>query len=376
MGLFVYMPFNLKVFNPLKEVIKDFKFTDLYYSNLRNSTNLFDREVVLVNIGDADRAEIANIINTVNAYEPRVIALDILFADQMEPASDSLLKAAFSNAKDRIILSNHLEENHGDYTQLNSHDWFGRFDKGYANFVGAKPTSSTIRYFRPKTEVDGQVLKSFGSAIVNKYQPEMSVILEERDNNTERINYLGNYDKFVHFDRSDISHNNIELGILKDKIVMLGFMGTRIGAKTMEDIYFTPLNHEITGRTWPDTYGLVIHANIVSMILRNDYINKMSTITAIILAFIICFLHLILFTYFFVKRHIWFHLTAKLTQLFTSILMLYIVFLFFSKSHYEINSTIIIASILLSVDVLYIYESIVAYLYSKKGIKSYFIHEH
>jgi CHASE2 domain-containing sensor protein len=376
MALFAYIPFNIKIFNPIKEEIKDFKFTDLYYSKLRETSSLFDRDVVLVNIGNAGRAEIAQMINVINAQNPKVIALDILFSDLRDPAEDSLLLSSFRAASDRLILSSHLEDDYGQYTIYETNDWFGSYPGGYANFVGSNPTSSTIRYFRPKADIEGDVHRSFGSEIVKKFSPDKVETLDIRDNHTESIHYLGNYDRFIHFDQPEIDAANPELSIMKDKIVMIGFMGSSIGTNTLEDIYFTPLNQELAGRTWPDTYGLVIHANIVSMILRGDYINKMSKFTAIIIAFIVCYLHLIMFTYFFVKRHIWYHLAAKVAQLLTSIILLYIVFVFYSKAHYEINSTIIIVSILLSVDVLYLYESIAAYLYTKKGFKSYFIHEH
>jgi CHASE2 domain-containing sensor protein len=376
MAMLAYIPFNMTIFNPIKEEIKDFKFTDLYYSKLRESSNLFEKDVVLVNIGEAKREEIAEMLQILNGAEPKIIALDILFSERKEPAGDSLLRSAFAQIGNKLILSNHLEDSQGEYTSYYTNPWFGEFESGHVNFVGSNPNSSTIRYFRPEVIDSQKSYSSFASVIVNRFAPEKIKILNERNNRTERIHYLGNYDKFIHFDRLDISEGNPDLEILKDKIVVVGYLGPEIGTNTLDDIYFTPLNQEIAGRTLPDTYGVVIHANIISMILRGDYINKMSTFISIIVAFVVCYLHLILFTYFFVKNHIWYHLAAKVAQLITSILLLYIVFVFFSNMNYEINSTIIIVSILLSVDVLYLYESVAAYLYTKKGFQSYFIQEH
>lgn len=375
-ALFSLIPFNTEIFNPIKEVIRDFKFTDLYYSKLRDSSNLFDREVVLVNIANSDRAEIAEIINNLNTHDPKVIALDILFMDLKESYSDSLLKAAFKSTGDKLVLSSYLEEDQGKYALFNSNYWFGEYDNGYANFVGSNPKTSTIRYFRPSTEVNGLIQNSFAYAIVDHFSPDKNEALIKRDNKTERINYLGNYDKFVHFDAIEVNAANPDLSIIKDKIVMLGYMGPSIGVKTFEDIYFTPLNQEIAGRSFPDTYGIVIHANVVSMVLREDYINQMSKIFSYFIAFFICYLHVILFTYYFVNSHVWNNMVAKLAQIVTSILLLYIIFIFYSKVHYEMKSTLIIVSIILSVDVLYLYDSIVVYIFKKSGKRSYFIVEH
>ena len=66
-----------------------------------------------------------------------------------------------------------------------------------------------------------------------------------------------------------------DLSFIKDKIVLLGFMGINLNDKTFEDIFFTPLNERYAGKSFPDMYGVVIQANIISMILNKKYINTM-----------------------------------------------------------------------------------------------------
>ncbi len=377
MALFAYFPFNVKVFNPIKESLKDFKLTDLYYSKLTKEKGKFEEEVVLINIGNSNREEIAGMLMTINGYEPSVIGADIIFKDLKGNQGDTLLHEAISQVNDKLVMINQLPNSHeGEEEVQRSHPYFTAGLEGYANFVGEKPYASTIRYFRPTTTIKDEKLPSFALQIVKKHNPSAAENLLNRGKYTEKINYTGNYQSFAYFDSDEIFPGNDDLKLLKDKIVLLGYMGPEIGHKVLEDFYFTPLNAEFTGRSIPDMYGMVIHANIISMTLNGNYINKMSKWFAIILAFVVCYLHVIFFMYFFVNKHLWYHLFAKLIQLFTSIIMMYIVFQFYSKGHYEINSTITITAILLSVDVLYVYESIVAFVYKKKGTKSYFIHSH
>lgn len=41
----------------------------------------------------------------------------------------------------------------------------------------------------------------------------------------------------------------------------------------MKDRYYTPLNERSSGRSIPDMFGVIIHANIISMLLDEDYID-------------------------------------------------------------------------------------------------------
>jgi CHASE2 domain-containing sensor protein len=57
----------------------------------------------------------------------------------------------------------------------------------------------------------------------------------------------------------------------------LGFLGEIIGDYVPGDIFFTPLNKKIIGRSLPDMYGVVVHANIIKMILDKEFIYHSKT---------------------------------------------------------------------------------------------------
>ncbi|MEE8351265.1 MAG: adenylate/guanylate cyclase domain-containing protein [Rhodospirillales bacterium] len=75
------------------------------------------------------------------------------------------------------------------------------------------------------------------------------------------INYRGPAKTFPHVSITDILHDNVPEGFLKNKIVLVG--ATAVG---IFDLRVTPF-----GTVFP---GLEIHANVVDSILQNDFLQK------------------------------------------------------------------------------------------------------
>ena len=64
------------------------------------------RELLVVNTGHLDRAELGFLIEKVSSYNPKVIGLDIFFAEhQREPDKDSILSEAFKKTKNLVGVS-------------------------------------------------------------------------------------------------------------------------------------------------------------------------------------------------------------------------------------------------------------------------------
>ena len=87
------IPINFYVLNPMKMALKDFDFNDIAYAKLeKGKSDSIDRRIVIINSGELDRAELGFLIETINAYKPKVIGLDIFFAGTREPEKDSQFK--------------------------------------------------------------------------------------------------------------------------------------------------------------------------------------------------------------------------------------------------------------------------------------------
>ncbi len=375
LGIFSTFPYDIKFLNPIKILMKDFKYTDIYYSKLAEKDKPINSEIVLVNIGNLDRAGIAATLNGLQQADPAVIGVDIMFYGQRDPLSDQFLKEELS--RPNVVVTSILHAEEDPPTILTSNAFFGDLNYAYANLVAGDSLASTIREIMPFFDDGIYYDEAFTSKILEMYDSSAFEDLSMRGNEIETINYYGTYKQFIDYEGEQIIFGEFDPLSVKDKIVLLGYMGNFVGdASNLEDFKYTPLNHEVVGKSIPDMHGLTIHANILTMYMHRQYIDVMPKLLAFFLDFIICYIHVVLFMYLFVKLHLWYHLYAKLIQFITSVILIYILFYFYEMHHYLINATLILITVLISVDVLYLYETLAVVVYKKYGLKSYFIHEH
>ncbi|HYG15113.1 MAG TPA: CHASE2 domain-containing protein, partial [Bacteroidia bacterium] len=158
------------------------------------------------------------------------------------------------------------------------------------------------------------------------------------------------------------------------KIVLMGFLGPDLKTKVLEDNYFTPMNYKYSGKSFPDMYGVIIHANIISSILEAKYINKVPQWLSILIAYIICWVHVYFFIKSYIKHHKFFHLVTKIVQLLMFAVMVYGSFVMLSQFSLMISMAPILGAIALSVDVLYFYDGFAVWAKEKFGYKTVFGH--
>lgn len=166
------IPLNLGVLNPLKLGLKDFDFNDVYYSHVGNEQrNDIDQNITVVNIGAADRAGIAMLVEKVASYKPKVIGLDVLLDGERDPVQDSLMRDVVQKNKNLVLAVKYQEDSSGKL--IGGHNFFKTDSSlfGYVNFPYNSETE-TIRYYYPfKKDAHNQhnVLPSFTSAILKLY---------------------------------------------------------------------------------------------------------------------------------------------------------------------------------------------------------------
>src|SRR5690606_1880692 len=153
-----------------------------------------------------------------------------------------------------------------------------------------------------------------------------------RNNYSETINYRGNildlhnassfsgrYFALDWYQALDPEYVLPEL--ITDKIVIMGYMGDDFEDTSWDDKFFTPLNRQYAGKTNPDMYGPVVHANIVSMILNEDYIDELPDWLEWVIAIILCFINVALFWIIYERSPDWFDGVSVLLQLVQIILL-------------------------------------------------------
>ncbi|MBL0308405.1 MAG: CHASE2 domain-containing protein [Bacteroidetes bacterium] len=359
--------------DPINAAFEDFEFSDIvyHYQRDRNSGDI-NSPIVIVGIGNT-REEIAHQINVINSFNPRVIALDAYFLAPKEDLQDSVLLASFSGVKS-LVVGCFLEKRE-DNKELNYVKSFSPVERfttnGFINFVGEE--NKTIRLFSPHLEAEGQSVNSFASEIVRQYDSVKFNQLMKRKAKVEYINYRKSPDQYLPVLKpEDITENNSSLAFLKDKIVIIG----AIDKDNLDDLHFTPMNDQMSGRSKPDMPGVFIHANIVDMILHKDYVNKIPDWLMLLFSVLFTYVTVVYYTYYYVEKHIWYHLVAKITQFVFVVLLLFIELFFLSKLNIRFSDKIMLVPMVLSVDLLYFYDAFVKWLHKRFGYHTYFMKAH
>jgi CHASE2 domain-containing sensor protein len=368
-------------FDPLAKAFGDMEIFDITFSQLREDPEI-DTSVVIVNIGYLSRGEIGQQIMNLNQFNPKVIALDIMFTcngmprdpencpQAFDTLSNMLFAEAVRQAGPRMVMAEKLHQTvalqsknvsiydsieHTDADLLqNAHEGFVNLDTDAEHQEDLK----VCRALNPKWNVNGKDELSFSSMIAWVYDSVKTKKYLERGNELEVINYRGNIvdwhgassfsGRYAVLDADQaLDTSTFDGNMIKDKIVILGFLGADLRDTSWDDKFITPLNKNYAGKTRPDMYGVVIHANAVSMILNEDYIDELATWQQYALAFVICFLNVALFSIINRRAPLWFDALTVVVQL-AQIMVLTIFMLYlFNWIEFKLNLTLTLAAIAL-----------------------------
>jgi CHASE2 domain-containing sensor protein len=300
--LFLPIIFNFDFLDPIQNTIEDFYVTDFVFSRLVNNEDIdLDSNIVLVNISHLNRKGIARQIEIINKYKPLAIGVDAFFKDEKSPELDVPLIRSFANTKNLIMVSDLKEtdnESEGFDTLHTSHAKFIQFaETGFANFVIREGDFRTVRKFSSKEEVGEIIELSFPVKISQLLYPEHTEKFLDRKNDLEIINFRRNIDKYITLDAMEVFDRKDELGFINGKVVLMGFLGPSLGDIVREDLFFTPLNKQFVGKSYPDMYGMVVHANIISMIGEEDYLISIPSWLNNLITFLLVYFLMVLFTY-------------------------------------------------------------------------------
>jgi CHASE2 domain-containing sensor protein len=372
---------EFSLLDPIGDAIGDVEMTDIVFSSIRETPKA-DTNVVLVNIGELSRREIAQELKIINKYGPAVVGIDSYFWELKEDSlGDILLNNALSDIEN-LVLVNKLIYSPGDqdYNSVRySYSFFDLGQSGYANLETDALDQyqyKVCRTFPPARSVDGKKEISFAVKVVESFDPGKAKKILARSNEYEVINYRGNimdFDqtkfggRYMALDVDDALNERFMPEIIKDKIVLFGYMGRDFNDRSWEDKFFTPLNVQYAGKSNPDMFGVVVHANIISMILSEDFIGKQSTFSANVTALIICFITVLIFTIIYKRLPQWYDGLTKTLQLVFVLLLLTINVFSFHWFSYKTSLTLATIIVALAGDSLEVFFGLVKNLFSRGG---------
>lgn len=297
---FLPIIFNLDFLNPIQKFLGDFYLTDIVYSNMRDNQNIEkDTNIVLVNIGKLNRKGIAKAIEIINSNNPKVLGVDSFFRKPKDESGDSTLEAALNNTKNLVLVSElkgyNAEKDDFDSLVFSYSRFMKNAKSGFANLIIDQDNFKTARTFSVSETVEKKSELSFPSQILKLAYPDKYEKLINRNNQVEVINFRRNINKYRTIDVDELFSNQSDLSSINGKIVLLGFLGENIKTKITEDLYFTPMNERFIGKSFPDMYGMVIHANVLSQEISEDYIHTMPYWLIVTVICLLIYFNIVLF---------------------------------------------------------------------------------
>jgi len=392
-------------FDPIGQALSDFELTDYAFSNLRPDPDV-DERILIVNIGHLSRAGIAEQIRIINKHNPRVIGVDGFFNCEgglrdtincpqlLDTMGNLLLSNAIQEAGDIVLVSKfHQSMRSISAGEVDEYDSIEYSDAMFQDFAASGfanlPTANHAEYqedvkicraFVPRMQINGKEELAFSARIAMLYDSTKAMTLFERNNDEELVNFMRNIElqevknatlrakelsttkftnRYYALDVQQVLNENFHPDAVRDKIVLFGFLGAYLGDPAWNDKFYTPLNKKVAGRANPDMFGVVVHANIISMILDGSYIGELAEWHKYLIAFVFCFLNVALFFYINDKYPVWFDSVSLVIQVVQILLLMALTVLVFARWTFKLDLTIAIVTIALAGPVFEFYDNVV-----------------
>ncbi len=389
------------VFDPIGAAFADMEMTDVFFSKIQDSNQGGEENVVLVNIGRVSRFEIGMLLDSISQHDPAVIGMDGFFDFPKEEDSigDVVLADALSRVEN-LVMASKLEildpEDPSQDSLIFSWPLFmpENVNTALVNLETGAADQEDLkmcRNFAVSEKVNGIEEIAFGVKLASYLEPEKAKKFIERGHDLEAINYKGNIywefeepseeepegkwipPRFASLDVYDVMEFTYDPALIEGKIIIFCFLGNNLESRDdLEDNFFTPRNETYTGRAFPDMFGGVIHANIASMILKEDFVDKLSDNQLIFVAILICFLNVTLFSWIYKKIPKWYDGVTKLIQLTEFFGLVFVMIYVLDSYSMKLELTISLFAVALVGDALEVYYGVVKNSLTRAGRKELF----
>lgn len=291
-GFFRLLP--VQFLEPGANLDENFDPYDLFFRAPRPYYDGRDDDIVLLDVLEPGRAQLAALLDSVLQCEPVLVGLD--FPLELVTTKDTAGTAAIKHVLQRhtnVVVVNGvdtgdlgLKERPGHYADpVTTKD-----RRGIALLQEGDPLG-TVRFaavWRPGPAND--TLWGFSAQMFRAVDPTSFRERVERGDRDVRINYrygkqgdayypTVSYAKVMAMSAADRRKG------LKGKIVIMGALRN----PQFMDMHYTPLNTRPAGRSVPDMTGLEIHARTLGMFMRNDTLRQWSWKRSLLLAWVVSF---------------------------------------------------------------------------------------
>lgn len=342
--------FSANIFTPLKRVFEDFSITNLN-AILRNEELIpADTNIVLINSCKLNNYDLLDLIDKLSSYNPSVIGIEDI--DCLSLDNDSIKKLDSILLKAKVVIGYELFNFDKNFSlSLSDTNKSIFFDK-YKNLLAYNDIDFqkdrrffTQRECYPLIKTDTGFLKSFPLKLVELYDPEKNIERLKKNADKEIINFKGNFNKFFFYEGWDLVNDKDPVNRFTNKIILIGNCPVFDEAKNLNELFFTPLNTNYSGRTFPDMFRTVILANIINMIIEENYYNSMPDILIIVITFLITYFNFLLFLLVTNYKKELYELASIMAFLIQSTLILVLTYFFYYTFRFDLKLTLSLIAI-------------------------------
>lgn len=355
---------NLHYIDPFNNGIKEYEITDIVYSYLSQETVSPEDRLVIINSGRPDRTKIARLIKRLASADASVIGLDFYFESVSGLPEDTLLQNALREHQNIVLACALKDENTEDdkIEGITAVDTFfsNHATLGYGNFPSNE--TKTIRVFSPQEKIGNSYVPAFTTAILGKYDPEIQASFLQRGKELEPVFFSGHKSDFIsqNIDWVLDSLTDAEArSIFKGRIALVGYAPDDKWANPLLDRHYSPINKSYDTKSIPDMFGIVIHANVLSMILNEKFIREVPGWLAMLLSVLLCYGNVVVIRWIYKYFHEAFHGITRALQLVEFILLFFLIATMFYFFRTKINLGVGILAVVLAYDFIMIYESLI-----------------
>ena len=273
-GFWAVTALNLSFLNPISQVVSDFSMTDIFYEILGDTREPeMSHAITIVDMGYIfDREGLAKALNDVEAQEPKVIGVDVVFQGFREDAYADSLVAGVARNYDNIVWSFRMLNNIGGETQYTEsvHSFFApevpNMTEGFTemprNYYGG-----IKRKMMMGSKLMGEPQPSFLAQMLNKYAGSEVVPMESK---TLDINFTPT--TFIIVPADSVSKYP---ELIKGRMVLFGSMTDE------SDMHYTPLGK---------IAGVVLLAYSLQTLLEQKEVKTPDTWVMVVASFLLVFI--------------------------------------------------------------------------------------
>lgn len=258
-----------------------------------------DTNIVMVNIAQLPRKQLAQLIDKTAGCSPKVIAVFVCFGKINATPADSLLTAVLQKHRDKLILEANPKDDCSQFAKVKQRNSVIMYDSVARKYQWWNPHQAGLEL-----------------EIIKQTAPQKLNTLRDLPAHTW-INYQHSFDSYLLLSARNITSQQLRPEALRNKIVYLGYFADELPAKTY-------------GRSARAMFASV---NVLDNIINNEHLREISPWQRMFIWLAVVLLHLLVARLLVFRHWLVYPLAALVMLVATLFGTTYLMFYLYAQYH-------------------------------------------